>query len=325
MELRHLRYFLAVAEALNFSRAAERLHVAQPALSRQIHDLEETVGFKLFQRTTARVRLTDAGIHFRQQAEKLLLQLDQAVADARAIAEGSRGRLRIGSDWNASALPITSAAHEFRVRHPDVPIDFVELPGFEHAAAVLDGRIDIGFVAGVAMALRTDVQAEIIHTCAMKAVLPVGHPLAAKAKVRMHDLQSERWIAIAEEEVPGFKTLTAQLMRPAQFTPRFGRTAQSLAGLLAFIGTGEGVGLIPDLFLPAQPEEVRYVGTDGEPFRMMAVWSRDAPAGHVGTYLEILRQKIAAGALLPATLHRSPSRRAAGKGRVQAAGGRRAR
>src|SRR5580700_11995438 len=112
MELRHLRYYLAVADALNFSRAAERLRVAQPALSRQIHDLEEQLGFKLFERSTAKVHLTEAGRFFQQQAAKLLMQLDIAVTSAQRIARGTTGEFRIGMGWRASELFITDAARE---------------------------------------------------------------------------------------------------------------------------------------------------------------------------------------------------------------------
>jgi DNA-binding transcriptional LysR family regulator len=312
MELRHLRYFLAVADTLNFSRAAERLRVAQPALSRQIHDLEEELGLKLFERSTTKVKLTDAGAFFRLQVEKLLMQLDIAATGALRVAQETGGQIRIGSDWNASALPITAAAHEFRTRYPGVAVDFVELPGFEHAFAIRNAKIDVGFVPGVVLATRADLKAEVIHTCPMKVVLPAGHAMAGMAKVSLKDLRNERWVAIAEEEIPGFKTLTARLMHPARFPPRFGRTARSLAGMLAFIGTGEGIGLVPEMFLPEQPEEVRYLATDASDFDMFAIWASDDSGPHVARYLEILKTKIRAGNLPRATLRRSPSRAGGG-------------
>src|ERR1700678_3952497 len=117
MELRHLRYFLAVAAELNFSRAAERLRVAQPALSRQIHDLEEQLGFKLFERSTTMVRLTEAGRFFQQQTEKLLVQIDIAVTGAQRIANGTKGDFRIGTGWwGVDELPIVEASRELHGR-----------------------------------------------------------------------------------------------------------------------------------------------------------------------------------------------------------------
>lgn len=307
MELRHLRYFLAVADTLNFSRAAERLRVAQPALSRQIHDLEEELGIKLFERTTSKVKLTNAGAYFRLQVEKILMQLDIATTGAHRVAQEADGQLRIGSDWNASALPITSAAHEFCGRYPSVAVDFIELPGFEHAFAIRTSKIDIGFVPGAVLALRADLKSEVIHTCSMKVVLPANHALAGQAKVSLNALRNERWVAISEEEVPGFKTLTARLMRPARFSPKFGRTAKSLPGMLAYIGTGEGIGLVPEMFLPEQPEEVRYASSDASDFEMFAIWAGDHTGAHVGRFLEILKNKIREGNLPRVALRRTPS------------------
>ena len=293
MELRHLRYFLAVADALNFSRAAERLRVAQPALSRQVHDLEEQVGFKLFERSTTKVSLTEAGRFFQQQAEKLLMQLDIAVTSAQRLAKGTTGDLRIGTGWSASGLFIAEAARELRERHPELSIDFVELPDHEHTQAIRDQKIDVGFVSQNILTPRKDIGYCPIYTCAIKAILPREHPLANKSEVRLRDLKQERWIAIADEGIPGFKVLMSQLMRPAQFTPNYGRSARSFQGMLAFVGTGEGVALLPELYLPAERGRAEIVVvTDCAPYEMCAVWSKDRPAAHVPAFLEILRRKI---------------------------------
>lgn len=294
MELRHLRYFLAVADALNFSRAAERLRVAQPALSRQIHDLEEQLGLRLFKRSTSKVRLTEAGRFFQQEAGKLLVQLDIAVASAQRIAKGATGEFRIGTYWSASALSITDAARELHERNPELSIDFVELPDHEHTQAIRDQKIDVGFVSRHRLTSRKDIDHRLIYTCAVKAILPRKHPLANRSEVRLRDLKQERWIAIEEKEIPGFKVLLAQILRPAHFTPKFGRSARSFQGMLAFVGTGEGIALLPESHLPAEPAGLRYVGTDCAPYEMFAIWSKDRADTHVPTYLEILQEKIEA-------------------------------
>jgi LysR family transcriptional regulator, benzoate and cis,cis-muconate-responsive activator of ben and cat genes len=271
MELRHLRYFLAVAEALNFSRAAERLRVAQPALSRQVRDLEEQLGFRLFERSTAKVNLTEAGQFFRQQAAKMLMQLDIAVTGAQRVAKGTIGDFRIGTVSSASGLFIAEAARELHQQHPELAIDFVEMPAHAHTQAIRDQSIDVGFVSGNMLTSRKDIDYSLIYTCAIKAILPREHPQANQAKVRLHDLKQERWIAIEDDEIPGLKVLLRQLLRPAQFNPKFGRSARSLQGMLAFVGTGEGVALLPELHLPAQPIGLRSVGTDCPPYEMFAV------------------------------------------------------
>jgi DNA-binding transcriptional LysR family regulator len=297
MELRHLRYFVAVAGTLNFSRAAQRMRVAQPALSRQIQDLEQELGFKLFERTTTQVRLTEAGGYLQQQAEKLLFQLDLAVTGATRVAQASRLNFRIGTDWNASALPLAAAARGLIEDQANLTVDFVELPGHEHAYAVREGTIDVGFVPGQGKVPSADLDYGFIHRCAVKAVCHETNRLADRPCVRLRDLKEERFVALDDKEVPGFKTLMRQIVRPAQFVPKFGRTASSFPGGLALIGTGEGIALIPELFLPAAPAGIRYLPTDCEPFELYAVWSKVKPPACLPAFLELLRAKLAAAPL----------------------------
>ena len=128
VELRHIRYFLGVAETLNFSRAAQRLHVTQPALSRQIRELEDELGGRLFQRTTTKVSLTEMGHYFRQQAQRLAMQLDIALTGAQQLAKGACGILRIGFDWRLEGIPIAIAARRFTESNPRIAVQFVEKP-----------------------------------------------------------------------------------------------------------------------------------------------------------------------------------------------------
>jgi DNA-binding transcriptional LysR family regulator len=315
MELRHVRYFLAVAEELNFSRAAARIRVAQPALSRQIHDLEDELGFKLFERSTTRVDLTPAGEFFRQQAGKLLMQLDIAVTGAQRIAHGTTSVLRIGTAWNVGAaeLFVTEAANELRERHPQLSIEFVELPFHEHVAAIRDRRIDVGFVGREWLSSRKDISFRLIYSGAMKAVLPGSHPLAGRAAVGLRELKEERWLTLVDDEVPGFRALLTRVLRPAQFTPRFGPSARSIHGILALVSSGGGIALVPELILPVEPTGLRYLATDSAPYEQFAVWRNDPPVPEISAYLEILLGRIQASTGLPAD--RKPGRRQAAAGR----------
>ncbi len=292
MELRHLRYFVAVAETLNFSRAAARIRVTQPGLSRQIHDLEHELGFKLFERTTTQVRLTEAGLYLQQQAEKILFQIDLAVTGATRVAQGSRLTFRIGIDWNAAALPITAAARALIESHSNITVNFVELRGHEHTNAVREGQIDVGFVPRQGKVRGSDIEYGFILKSPVRAILHQSNPLANQPSLRLRDLKHERFVALDDKEVSGFKTLMRQIVRPAQFVPKFGRTASSFAGGLALIGTGDGIGLIPELFLPAAPEGIRYLSTDCEPFELYAVWSKLRIASCLPDFLDLLRAKI---------------------------------
>jgi DNA-binding transcriptional LysR family regulator len=314
MELRHLRYFLAVADTLNFSRAAERLRVAQPALSRQIQALEDELGIKLFERSTTKVDLTEAGRFLRHHGVKLLEQLDDAVNGAKRVANGEKESLKIGTGWNSSQLLIADAARELHEVSPLLAIDFVEMPSHRHLQALRSRQLDLGFVSGNMLTPRKDIDYRLIYRCGLKAILPKAHPLAGNKKVRLRDLKQERWIAIDEKERPGFKVLMAQILRPAQFAPKFGRSAQSFPGMLAFVGTGEGIALLPEVFLPPEPDGLRYVETDCAPYEMYAVWLKGRANAHVTGYLDILRRKISEVQLArsPSTLSRAvPAKKAA--------------
>jgi DNA-binding transcriptional LysR family regulator len=303
MELRHLRYFLAVAAELNFSRAAERLRVAQPALSRQIYDLEEELGCKLFERSTAKVNLTEAGRFLQQQLGKFLMQLDIVLTGAQRIAKGTKGVFRIATGWwGADELFVVEAARELHDRHPELLLDFVELAFHEQSQAIRNQKIDVGFVSRTRLMPRKDIDYCLIHTCGLNAILPKAHPLAGQSTVRLRDLKDERWITVEETETPGFKRLFTQLLRPAGFTAKFGRSARSRRGMLDLVGTSDGIALLPQLHLPPEPAGVRYVATDCAPYEIFAIWSKDYINAHVPTYLEILRRKIGKEKALPATL-----------------------
>ncbi len=191
MELRHLRYFLGVAEALNFTRAAEKLRVAQPALSRQISDLETEFGVRLFDRSTKRVQLTEAGRHFQKSVEKVFGQLDLAVTGMQQVARGVPDRLKIGVDHSFSAIPISAAARDLREGNPRLAVELVELPGYQQLDAVRAGVIDLGFVSGFLGGSRTGIERHLICHCRMMALLPRGHALAKRRLLRLAELNAE--------------------------------------------------------------------------------------------------------------------------------------
>ena len=293
MELRHLRYFHAVAEALNFSRAAERVRVAQPALSRQIRDLEEELGVQLFRRSTAQVQLTDAGRSFLEDTRNLLSNLEQAVVRAQRVGAGITGELNIGSDWNLPA-PIASSARQLTQRHPDLTVNFVELPSHEHIAAVLEQRIHVGFVASRQIGTRENLSFLHILSSPLVVLLPPDHPCSEET-VPLRTFREERWVALDESRYPGFRALLSQIMRPAQFVPRFGRSTGSLQGLVALVTAGEGVALLPEVFLPPERSGFRVVQTDAATYELYAVWHASNQNTFVAEYVEALRAEMRAG------------------------------
>jgi DNA-binding transcriptional LysR family regulator len=201
MDLRHLRYFRAVATLLNFSRAAEQLHVAQPAISRQIKDLEYEIGVTLFRRSCSRVQLTEAGKYFLNQTGQLLELLNNAVAKAEQIGEGATGQLNIGSDWNIPA-PISVSVRQFRKLYPKFHVNFVELPSREHMGAVGSGQIHVGFVSSRGIDFRDDLDLVCVFSTEVIVVLPDHHRLANRERICIAELKDERLITPHETLVP---------------------------------------------------------------------------------------------------------------------------
>jgi len=200
MELRHLRYFVGVGEEEHFGRAANRLHVAQPPLSRQIQDLERELGFPLFDRMPRGVRLTAAGRMFLNDARRILLDVDEAKRRAERIALGKAGTLRIGIttaiSWHGL---VVNAFREFRRRQPDVELVLDHLNSVLQVEAVVSDRLDVGFAAAV-----TPWHKELEHRQfaldRMVLAVPKGHPLTKRQRIRLRDLRNmpfvwfHRWV-----------------------------------------------------------------------------------------------------------------------------------
>ncbi|MFT3783366.1 MAG: LysR substrate-binding domain-containing protein [Nibricoccus sp.] len=291
MELRHLRYFCAVAEMLNFSRAAERVRVAQPALSRQIRDLENELGFPLFVRSTTSVRLTDAGRNFYASAQKILGQLAIAVTGAQEVARGKSGDLNIASDWRIPMHLVPETVRKFRLRNPKVNVSFADVTIADQVEALRAGKIHLGFVPDIAIGAHEDLDMLPVYNGPIKAVLPASHPLAARESVCLRELSSERWIMVDQKPSTEFREYMIQTCRLAGFTPIFGRTTSSAQGVFSLVAAGEGVALLPEL-VAHEFGGVSMVLTDCPPIRLFAVWLKKATSPLVERYLVILREQI---------------------------------
>lgn len=297
MELRHIRYFLAIADTLNFSRAAEQLRVAQPALSKQIRDLEEELGGRLFHRTTARVSLTEMGHYFRQQTAKLLLQLDIATTGAQQLAKGKAGTLRIGCDWNQAGLPIARAARRLAARDPHVAVQFAEVPCHEHIARLRDHALDVGFVPSIFLgATCDDLALRSLVRFRIKVIMPPDHPLATRTMVSLRELKNERWMALDAERVPGFRVIMAEVL---QFTPKYGVTTTSAPGMIAHVIAGHGIGLLPENMTPPAAEPVVAVDTDCLPMEFFAASLKHPLTPLVESYLDLFVEELRQTTTLP--------------------------
>lgn len=296
MELRHLRYFKAVAELLNFSRAAEKLRVAQPALSRQIRDLEEELGARLLDRNRVRVQLTDAGRTFYAHTCKILAQLDIAVADVAETVVGTRGELTICNDWRLSNRFVLGAIAEFRRRFPGVEVSLRDLHIHEQLAALRGRQAHLGFVIAREFAQHDDLRYFSVLMSELMVVVGAGHRLAGAGRVRIAELAGETWVTTGPKDSPGLREFITQMCRVSGFTPVFAPAVPSLEGVLARVATGYGVCLLPDFLgstIAGNPL-VRFLGTDCPQIELRAVWHRDEESRLLQQFLEVLRQHVSA-------------------------------
>ncbi len=242
MELRHLRYFVALAEELHFGRAAERLHISQPPLSQQIAALEREIGVPLLRRTSRSVELTEAGRVFLVEARQTLNQARNAVELARRGARGEVGRLLIGFVPACGVIP--TAIRRFMRRFPKVEVTLRHMASAEQMDAVLHGRLDVGFVhlpTGVA-----DLACEPVESHAMVAALPSRHPLSRRRTIAWGALEGLAFIGFPRVAAPGAYDAIMGRLREAGLVPRVVHETDSMLARLRLVGAGLGVSLLPE-------------------------------------------------------------------------------
>jgi len=291
LDLRRMRYFLAVAEELSFSRAAERLHMAQPPLSYQIKQLEKDLGVLLFERTRRGVRLTDAGRLLFEEARRILIQLEQTARMVERVGSGAVGRLNLGFVPSASNEVLPPLLHRFRTRFPAVEILLQEMPPDDVVQRLHDSRVDVGFFylpfADEALAFRP-VSREVFVVA-----LPEAHPLAARAEVELASLADEPFILPMRYKMPGLHMQVIELCRAAGFAPRAVQKdvwlIQTIVGLVA---GGLGVALIPgsSRSLPRRGVVYRPLHGAAATVEMAAVWRRGDGSAVLGSFLAVVQQ-----------------------------------
>jgi DNA-binding transcriptional LysR family regulator len=216
-ELRHMRYFVAVAEELNFSRAAERLHMAQPPLSAAIRQLERKLGTELFRRTTREVSLTDAGHAFLDGARRTLAEADRAVATARRAGAGDVGQLRLAFSWSVRFDTLPRLGQAFKTEHPDVELLVQEMWNAAMAPAVRAGTVDVA--VAICPEPAPDVADELIRTEPVIAVLSAGHRLANEPAIPLAALAQEEFVLFPRDIAPRLHDAFVDLCRRAGFDP----------------------------------------------------------------------------------------------------------
>jgi DNA-binding transcriptional LysR family regulator len=243
MELRHLRYFVVVAEEQNVTRAAERLHLSQPPLSRQIRDLEDELGFELFRRTAKSLALTDAGKVFLGEARAVLLRADQGVEAARAAAVQCQGKLRVGYAPSLTARFLPEALRAYATEFPGVQVTLHDLSNEECRQRLAARRLDVALTiqpAGVTKGLRFEKIAEYPVLCAVGP----SHPLARQRAVKLPSLAREPFVAYAEDDYPEYVAWLRRVCRAAGFRPNIVSECDGATGLITAVESGRGLALV---------------------------------------------------------------------------------
>jgi DNA-binding transcriptional LysR family regulator len=299
MELRHFRYFVAVAEESSLRRAAHRLHVSQPALSQQISDLEDELGLKLFARKSRGVELTEAGRVFLIGGRRVLVAAKQAAEQAQEAAKGERGRLVIGSLGAAVISFLSAVLSRFREQHPLVEVTVSQMNNREQVDAVLNGSITLG-IGFYSYALEEDEQEQVSTRLLLRSpvgiVLPKNRHFPKGAVPKLKDFRHDRFLSI----VPGYSFGYEQWLRGfceriGGFEPDIAALADSPDSLILMVAAGRGVFVGPEVAIRGREGVWRSAGDiyplteAGSHFELFAIWKKQCPmVPRISKFIDIL-------------------------------------
>src|SRR6478609_8378054 len=287
MEIRHLRYFVAVAEELHFGRAAQRLHIQQPPLSRQIQDLETELGFPLFERSRRRVELTPAGIALLGRARQVFEALDVAIHDARSASDGETGRLVIGYPSSLAYSGLTELLRAFRTRFPSVELSLRELPPGDQIDGLKAGSLDVGFVRSSLD--EPGLSAELVRREPLMAVLPDDHRLATRRSVPLEALSNEPFVLFPRARGPAFFDQLITLCGTAGFTPRVVQEAPQL-DIVSMVAAGFGVSIMPASMRNFRRPGVAFRPIVGAPqTELLIVWRKHNLSAALHKFVDLVR------------------------------------
>jgi DNA-binding transcriptional LysR family regulator len=293
MELRHLRYFVAVAEELNFRKAAENLSITRPALSKQVKDLENEIGVKLLDRDTVSVSLTKAGEVFQSDARTLLDLADKAIERATEAQAGRIGKLRIGSVGVIATDFLPATLQLFNKRYPGVEVSFVEMHPEEQLDALESGTIDVGFAYG------TDPlgQAEMDLLCVIKSHFGIAvskhHPWAARERIDLAETKQETMLCLGNGSRSHREEVHRYITEEGLPAPRI-RSIEGFDSFLTMIAADQGISMLPVVLdLTTQGIVILpFVSKNIFEFKMWAVWKKESPSEMVTHFIMLLKERI---------------------------------
>jgi DNA-binding transcriptional LysR family regulator len=263
MELRHLRYFVTVVREGNFTRAAERLNIAQPPLSRQIQQLETSLGVTLLERQSRPLRPTDAGQLFYEHALDILDRIEVLTIMTKRLGQLERSRFGIGFVGSTLYGALPDLVRRFRAAYPEMRVELLELTSLQQVAALKDGRIDVGF--GRLAMDDPAVKREVLREEPLIAALPIGHPLLDRSRLpRLVNLVAEPLILYPREPRPSYADQILSLFRACGLEPRDVQEVSNVQTALGLVAAGGGVCIVPEALQRLRRDDVLYRRLDEE-------------------------------------------------------------
>ncbi len=294
MDLRHLRYFIAVAEELHFTKAAERLHIAQPPLSKQIRQLEAEMGVTLLQRTNRHIELTDAGRVFLEKAKQILLATSSAVTETQRTQRGEIGKLAVGFFEHTSYTLLPPILRAYRQRYPTVDVQLRWFPVIEQVNALERGDVDISFIRPVAKF--DDIASETLLKERFVLALPSDHRLASADAVNLKDCAEERFIVYTQRLAPDFYAMISRLCAVAGFVPQIALEVGQVYTTLGLVSSGAGIAFVPESVQRVRFENVTYKPLKGRQpkIEVLLAWKQSNPSTLVTAFVETAKRAVAA-------------------------------
>jgi DNA-binding transcriptional LysR family regulator len=291
MELRHFRYFSAVARYLGYSEASRRLHVAQPAISQTILDLEEEIGAKLFLRTNRKVQLTAAGTVFLSEVEDILRRTDEAKRTAQRAARGEVGILRIGFIAPATVPILPPLVRTYRRQYPDVELQLHHMNPDAQLAAFGEGALDLGFSRSLPSEVRPYFEEEVVYDDYLGAVLPPKHPLAKEKKIKLEKLASEPFVLFHRAGAPALFDEAVAMCSRAGFSPQVRHEPDLMTTVFVLVESGLGVSLVPGCARGLQQQRTirRPLTVQSNPMPLCAIWPRGSQNPTLEAFVDLLR------------------------------------
>jgi LysR family hca operon transcriptional activator len=289
MELRHLRYFVAVADELSFTRGAEKLRIAQPSLTRQIRDLEDELGIRLLDRTKKKVKLTKEGEFFLERAKRLLGLSDELIQTVREVDHKLSHTVNIGYVANPFHRVLPASLTSFEKEFPDISINLFGIPSADQIIAVKDGKLDVGFIGLLEPSDDSDLQSLVVGSFRAVALVPRNSSRAKKGVIGLSDLAQTFFVGLSDKCYPGYTQWFKTTCERVGIRAKIVQTADSDSALIQAVRSGLGVAILPEQIkdVPHDNIVIKNV-TPPIVFPSTIVWRKENSSTGLKAYLQVV-------------------------------------